>query len=116
VALVPAGFCYPGRGSGGDLPPRPECAAAWQARVRRLLPHIGLTLLVGAHAQAHYLGSQRKPSLTETVAAWRDYAPDFWPIPHPSPRNRGWLKHRPWFDAEVLPALRQRIGALLGAC
>jgi uracil-DNA glycosylase len=115
VALVPTGFCYPGKGAGGDLPPRPECASTWQARVRRLLPQIGLTLLAGAHAQAHYLGRRRKPGLAETSAAWRDYAPDFWPIPHPSPRNRSWLERHPWFEAEVLPALRERVRALLGS-
>jgi uracil-DNA glycosylase len=113
VALVPAGFCYPGKGGGGDLPPRPECAPTWQAPVRRLLPRIGLTLLVGAYAQALYLGRGRRPTLTATARAWRDFAPDFWPIPHPSPRNTAWFKHHPWFEAEVVPALRERIRVLL---
>jgi uracil-DNA glycosylase len=77
------------------------------------MPGIRLTLLVGAYAQAYYLGERRGHTLTDTVAAWRDFAPDFLPMPHPSPRNRGWLKKNPWFEAEVLPVLRERVGSLL---
>jgi uracil-DNA glycosylase len=114
IALVPTGFCYPGKGRGGTRPPRPECAATWQAKVRRQLPRIDLTLLVGQYAQAHYLGDRRKPSLAGTVRAYADYLPEFWPIPHPSPRNILWLKRHPWFEAEIVPALRARVRALVG--
>jgi uracil-DNA glycosylase len=113
IALVPTGFCYPGKGKGGDLPPRPECAPAWQAKVRRLMPRIGLTLLVGSYAQAHYLGDRRKPTLAATSETYEDYLPEFWPMPHPSPRNIGWLKRNPWFEAEIVPALRERVRSLL---
>ncbi|MBM3532691.1 MAG: uracil-DNA glycosylase family protein [Alphaproteobacteria bacterium] len=113
IALVPAGFCYPGKGSGGDLPPRRECAPAWQAKVRAEMPRIALTLLVGQYAQSHYLGRRRKPTLTETARAYRDYLPGFWPIPHPSPRNIRWLKRNPWFEGEVVPALRAQMQSLL---
>jgi uracil-DNA glycosylase len=113
IALVPTGFCYPGKGRSGDLPPRPECAPAWQEKVRAQMPRIRLTLLVGQYAQTHYLGPRRKPTLTETVRAWRDYLPAFWPIPHPSPRNIRWLKRNPWFESEAVPALQDHVAALL---
>jgi uracil-DNA glycosylase/uncharacterized protein YeaO (DUF488 family) len=113
VALVPMGFCYPGRGGGGDNPPRPECAPLWHARLIEQLGGVRLTLLVGQYAQRYFLGSRRKASLTETVEAWRDYAPDFVPLPHPSPRNQAWFKRHPWFDHEVVPALQERVRALL---
>ena len=87
IALVPVGFCYPGRGRGGDLPPRPECAPLWQARLLAQMPAVRLTLLLGHHAQRHHLGARRRPSLTETVRAFRDYLPAHFPLPHPSPRN-----------------------------
>jgi uracil-DNA glycosylase/uncharacterized protein YeaO (DUF488 family) len=113
VALVPMGFCYPGRGGGGDNPPRPECAPLWHARLIEQLGSVRLTLLVGQYAQRYFLGNRRKASLTETVAAWRDYAPTFVPLPHPSPRNQAWFKRHPWFDEEVVPALQERVHALL---
>jgi uracil-DNA glycosylase len=112
-ALVPMGFCYPGRGASGDLPPRPECAPRWLDRLLAELPDIHLTLLVGQYAQRHFLRDTRGATLTDTVRAWRDYAPACIPLPHPSPRNTGWLKHHPWFDAEVLPMLRERVAGLL---
>ncbi len=112
VALVPMGFCYPGRGSGGDNPPRPECAPLWHEELVGQLGHVSLTLLVGQYAQRYFLGDRRKTSLTETVAAWREYAPDFVPLPHPSPRNQAWFKRHPWFGHEVVPALQERVGAL----
>jgi uracil-DNA glycosylase len=112
VAIVPTGLCYPGTGERGDLPPRPECAPLWQPRFRAALPGIRLTLLVGAHAQAYHLGKRRKRSLAQTVRAWREYLPEFFPLPHPSPRNRGWLKNNSWFVKEVVPALRRRVRAL----
>ncbi|MBU2089390.1 MAG: uracil-DNA glycosylase family protein, partial [Alphaproteobacteria bacterium] len=114
IAIMPMGFCYPGRDvRGGDSPPRPECAPHWHAQVRALLPNIELTVLIGAYAQAYYLGPRRGASVSETVSRWREYLPDFLPTPHPSPRNRNWLRQRPWFLDEVVPELRQRVQALL---
>ena len=114
LALVPMGFCYPGRDDrGGDKPPRPECAPLWQAPIRAELPKIELTLLVGLYAQRFYLGPRRGRSLTETVRAWQDYLPAFLPLPHPSWRNTAWLKKNPWFEAELLPVLRRKVRALL---
>lgn len=112
IGIMPMGFCYPGRGRGGDLPPRPECAPQWHARVREHLPHVGLTLLVGQYAQARYLDSG-KQSLEATVRRFREYLPrGFLPLPHPSPRNTLWLKRRPWFEAEVVPVLRETLDEL----
>jgi uracil-DNA glycosylase len=107
IAIVPAGLCYPGTVDGADLPPRPQCAPRWQPRFRAALPHVGLTLLVGLYAHAYYLGSRRKQTLSETVRAYRDYLPEFFPLPHPSWRNRAWLKKNPWFETEVIPELRR---------
>lgn len=114
VAIIPMGYCYPGRGNGGDLPPRRECAALWLDQLLARLPRVELTLLIGLHAQRHFLGNRRKRSLTETVEAWRDYAPDYLPLPHPSPRNTPWFKRNPWFEQELLPVLRKRIAVLQG--
>jgi len=113
IAIVPIGFCYPGRGSAGDLPPRPECAQTWHPRLIPMLPNIRLTLAIGQYAQMYFLGASRKKSLTDTVRAWEEYAPHYFPLPHPSPRNIAWFVHNPWFDAEVLPALRKRVAAAL---
>ncbi|MEZ0606704.1 uracil-DNA glycosylase family protein [Paraburkholderia sp. IW21] len=112
-AIIPMGFCYPGRGNGGDKPPRRECAQLWLDSLLEKLPKIQLTLLIGQYAQQHFLGSRRKPSLTETVRAWREYAPAFVPLPHPSPRNQPWFQRHPWFESEVLPMLRERIEPLV---
>ncbi|AOJ06159.1 uracil-DNA glycosylase family protein [Burkholderia mayonis] len=112
-AIVPMGFCYPGRGASGDNPPRPECAPLWLDKLLSELPDIRLTLLIGQYAQRRFLGARRKPSVTETVRAWAEYAPEFIPLPHPSPRNQGWLKRHPWFDADVLPVLRGKVAELL---
>lgn len=114
IAIIPTGLCYPGTEKGSDLPPRPECAPHWHPRLRAALPGIQLTLLIGQYAQAYYLGKRRKRTLAETVAAWREYAPEFMPLPHPSPRNRLWLKKHPWFEAEVLPVLCQKVDFILG--
>jgi uracil-DNA glycosylase len=111
-AIIPTGFCYPGRGRAGDLPPRPECAPFWHPRLRALLPDIRLTLLVGQYAQAYYLGGRRKATLTHTVHAWCEYLPDFLPLPHPSPRNTYWLRVNPWFERDVISELRDRVHAL----
>jgi uracil-DNA glycosylase len=112
IAIVPAGLCYPGSGARGDLPPRPECAPLWQPRFRAALPDVRLTLLVGMHAQAYHLGARRGRTLADTVRAYRRYLPDFFPLPHPSPRNRLWLKRHPWFESEVIPALRRQLRRL----
>lgn len=108
IAIIPMGYCYPGRGRSGDLPPRRECAELWLDRLLQHLPQVELTLLVGRYAQCHYLGSRCKPTLTETVRAWREYRPQFLPIPHPSGRNGAWVHRNPWFETEVLPVLRRR--------
>ncbi|TAL04917.1 MAG: uracil-DNA glycosylase family protein [Rhodospirillaceae bacterium] len=114
IAIVPMGFCYPGRDAhGGDLPPRPECAPTWHARLLALMPKIELMLLVGGYAQTHYIGARRGGTMTETVAAWKDYAPKFFPLPHPSWRNTAWLKRNPWFAADLLPELRAKVHALV---
>ncbi len=113
-AIMPLGFCYPGRGKGGDNPPRPECAPLWHARVRAFLPDIQLTLLIGAYAHAYYLGDRRKASLGETVKAWQDYLDDgFLPLVHPSPRNQMWLRRNPWFETDIVPFLRERVRSCL---
>jgi len=109
VALVPMGFCYPGRGTSGDLPPRRECAELWQARLLAQMKQVELTLLIGQYAQRHVLGETRKAGVTETVEAFAEYAPRFIPLPHPSPRNTGWFKQHPWFESDVLPVLRERV-------
>jgi uracil-DNA glycosylase len=114
VAIVPMGFCYPGRGRGGDLPPRPECAPLWHHRVLEQLPHIELILLIGQYAQRYYLGAARKPTLTGTVAAFAEYAPRVMPLPHPSPRNTAWFQRHPWFERELLPVLRRQVRILAG--
>ena len=114
IAILPMGFCYPGSGKSGDLPPRPECAAHWRRRLLELLPNIQLTLLIGQYAQNWHLRGSRKTSLTETVKAWREYWPDSLPLPHPSPRNNRWLKKNPWFETDVLPALRSKINEIEG--
>ena len=112
IAIIPMGFCYPGRGKGGDLPPRPECAPLWLDRLLAHLPAVEITLLIGRYAQRQFLGARRKETLTATVRAWREYSTGYFPLPHPSPRNQPWLKQNPWFARDVLPALRQRITAL----
>lgn len=113
VAIVPMGFCYPGRGESGDLPPRPECAQAWHGRLMPHLPQVRLRLLVGHYAQAHYLGAARGKTLTDTVRAYRDYLPGTIPLPHPSPRNQLWFRSNPWFEDELVPVLRAAVAAAL---
>ncbi|MBW3550811.1 MAG: uracil-DNA glycosylase family protein [Proteobacteria bacterium] len=113
VAIVPVGFCYPGRAGSGDAPPRPECRATWHPRLMPLLPRVETILLVGQHAQAWFLGAGRKQTLTATVRTWREYFPHAVPLPHPSPRNVAWFKANPWFEAEVLPSMRERVRDLV---
>ena len=113
IAIVPMGLCYPGTVDGADLPPCAECAPLWQPRFRAALPNIRLTLLVGSYAQAFYLKERRKKTLGETVRAYRDYLPEFFPLPHPSWRNLLWLKRNPWFAKNVIPVLRRRVKACM---
>lgn len=112
VAIVPMGFCYPGTGSSGDLPPRSECAPAWRESVLKGLAGIELTLVLGAYAQKWHLPGGKR-SVTDAVTAWRDEWPKILPLPHPSPRNRAWFSRNPWFEDEVVPALQKRIRDLL---
>lgn len=114
IAIVPMGFCYPGVDkNGGDKPPRRECAREWHDRLGPFLEGVELTLLVGSYAQAYYLGARRARTMTETVRQWRDFLPEYLPLPHPSWRNTAWLKRNPWFAEEVLPALRHRVAELV---
>ncbi len=107
VAIIPIGYCFPGRGLSGDLPPRAECANLWLGQLLQHLPQVQLTLLIGRYAQSHYLRARRKATLTDTVRAWCEYRPSYLPLPHPSGRNNVWLRRNPWFETEVLPALRR---------
>ena len=113
IALVPMGFCFPGTGKSGDLPPRPECADTWRVKLLEQLPNIKLTIVVGQYAQAWHLDKANKENLTETVRAWNEYWTRAIPLPHPSPRNNIWLKKNSWFEGNVLPSLKKRIRALL---
>ena len=117
-AIVPIGFCYPGShaggsGKSGDLPPRPECGPLWHEKLLSLLSRVELKLLVGQYAQTHYLENKRKTSLTETVATWKEYVPEFIPLPHPSPRNNIWMRNNPWFEDDVIPYLQAKVRELL---
>lgn len=111
-AIVPMGFCYPGRGKSGDLPPRPECAPTWHSKLLNKMPNIELTLLIGQYAQGYYLEG-RKKSLTETVRSFEDYLPNYFPLVHPSPRNGIWMRKNPWFEEEVLPELQKIVHDVL---
>ena len=113
LAIVPMGFCYPGKQGSGDAPPRPECAALWREPLLAQLPNIRLTLLIGQYAQAWHLGTRRKKTLTDTVKAWRDYQPELFVLPHPSPRNIRWFVSNPWFEDEVVPELRAAVAKAL---
>ena len=114
IAIAPMGFCFPGTDPrGGDYPPRPECAPAWRRDLLARLPNVELTLPIGGHAQAYHLGARRKRTVTETVAAWREYLPGAVPLPHPSWRNTAWLRRNPWFDDDLIPELRRRVAAVL---
>lgn len=112
-ALVPMGFCYPGRGKGGDLPPRKECAPKWRTTLLGQLNRVELIVCVGRYAIDWHLTPQRTDSLSDIVANWRTYWPDQLPLPHPSPRNTRWLNQRPWVEAEIIPLLQARVHALL---
>jgi uracil-DNA glycosylase len=112
-AILPVGFCYPGKGGSGDAPPRPECAPLWHDVLLGGMPEIRLTLLLGEHAQRVYLGVGYRGGVTETVRAWREYLPLSLPLPHPSPRNNAWMAANPWFAQETLPALRAAVAEAL---
>ena len=113
VALVPMGFCYPGKGKGGDLPPRPECAPAWRNQLLGQLDKIELTIVMGRYALDWHLQTTAKQTLGDIVADWAQYWPQAIPLPHPSPRNTQWLKNHPWVEADIIPKLQQRIRTLL---
>ncbi|MEE8233190.1 MAG: uracil-DNA glycosylase family protein [Gammaproteobacteria bacterium] len=115
IAILPMGFCYPGTGKSGDLPPRKECAEKWRGQMLALMPDIQLTLVIGQYALDWHLKDQKKKNLTETVRAWREYWPEHLPLPHPSPRNNIWLKKNSWFEKEVLPELRNVVAKILQA-
>jgi uracil-DNA glycosylase len=111
--LLPMGFCYPGKGKNGDLPPRPECAPKWHKPIIKELKEVKLTLLIGQYAQKYYLEKEAKNNLTHTVKNYNNYLPHFIPLPHPSPRNNIWLKKNPWFKEEVIPVLQQRVQIII---
>lgn len=113
IAIVPMAFCYPGTGVRGDLPPRKECAQLWHEKLLALLPNIKLTLLFGMYAQKYFLGKRRKKNLTETILNHQEYLPEYLPMVHPSPRNHGWHKKNPWFEAELVPILQRKVHELL---
>lgn len=108
-AIVPMGFCYPGKGKSGDLPPRPECAPLWMDKILTRLNDHNLTILIGGYAQKYFLGTLMKQNLTKTVQNWREYTPEFAVLPHPSPRNNIWLKKNPWFSKDVLPGITELV-------
>lgn len=114
IAILPMGFCFPGTGKSGDLPPRPECLPAWREALLAQLPNLEMTLVLGQYAQAYHFGSRFK-SVTELVKSWPDFWPLHIPLPHPSPRNNIWLKRNPWFEIELVPKIQARITLLLGA-
>lgn len=114
-AILPMGFCYPGTGKSGDLPPRKECAPLWHQALLAMMPSVQLTLLVGQYAQKYYLEKRSKKNLTETVRHFQEYLPQFLPLPHPSPRNNIWQKKNPWFREELLQELRERVNSCLDA-
>lgn len=112
-ALIPMGFCYPGKGKSGDLPPRPECAPLWHDPLFQDMPNLKLTILIGQYAQRYYLGDAMKKNLTETVKNYKNYLPRYIVLPHPSPRNRFWLRKNPWFEEDVLPELQEKVSTCL---
>lgn len=114
IAVIPMGFCFPGYDEkGGDLPPRKECARAWRTKLMAALPALQCAILVGSYAQKWHLEAGAEKTLTATVRKWRDFAPGYFPTPHPSWRNNAWLRKNPWFETELLPVLRKRVRSLL---
>jgi uracil-DNA glycosylase len=113
IAVLPMGFCYPGTGSSGDLPPRSECAPAWRQAFLDYMSKVELTFIIGRYARDWHLPDRQSETLTETIKDWKALAPDIIPLPHPSPRNNRWLKQNDWFGEEVLPMLRDRVATIL---
>ncbi len=113
IAIVPMGFCYPGKGKGGDLPPRPECAPQWHRKLLEKMPKIELVILIGMYAQKYYLKEKTSKTLTETVKNYQDHLPLYFTLPHPSPRNRFWLTKNPWFEKDVVPKLQEQVAHLI---
>lgn len=113
IAIVPMGFCFPGSGKSGDLPPRPECAPLWHHQLLEKMPNIELTLLIGLYAQSYYLKNSAKKNLTENVMHFEEYLPQYFVLPHPSPRNNIWMKKNKWFETGVLPVLSQKVNGIL---
>lgn len=118
IAIMPMGFCYPGKGKSGDLPPREECAPLWHKKLLKHLPNIKLTLLIGRYAQKYYLGNMQDyngGTVTEVVANWKKFTPDYFPLPHPSPRNTMWLRKNNWFENKTIPQLRKLVRSALSS-
>ena len=113
IALVPMGFCYPGKGKSGDLPPRPECAPQWHESLLTKMPKLEFVILIGMYSQKYYLKEKARKTLTETVENYKDYLPLYFPLPHPSPRNRFWLTKNPWFEKEVVQVLKEKVQEIL---
>jgi uracil-DNA glycosylase len=113
IAILPMGFCYPGKGKSGDLPPRKECAPAWRASLLNALPNIQLTIVLGKYAQAYHMPQHKSRSLTELVKSWREHWPNIIALPHPSPLNNRWLSKNPWFEVDVLPTLQKQVATIL---
>ncbi len=113
--IMPMGFCYPGKGKGGDMPPRPECAPIWHQKMMNQMPEVKLTLLIGQYALKYYLGNRKKKNLTETVRNFELYLPEYIPLVHPSPRNLMWRRRNPWFEEVVVPTLRERVHELIAS-
>ncbi|MCL4136252.1 UNVERIFIED_CONTAM: hypothetical protein GTU68_011150 [Idotea baltica] len=114
VAIMPMGFCYPGKGKTGDLAPRKECAPQWHLPILDSIKELRLTLLIGKYAQDYYLRGMAQKNLTETVRNFNAYLPNYFVLPHPSPRNNIWMKKNEWFKHEVLPVLKKEISVALG--
>jgi uracil-DNA glycosylase len=112
-ALIPMGFCYPGKGSSGDLPPRPECAPLWHHQLLAEMKNVKLILLIGQYSQKLYLGKDFKPTITENVKSYKEFIPRYFPLVHPSPRNKIWQKKNPWFESEIIPTLQEMISGIL---
>ena len=113
-AIIPMGFCFPGTGKGGDLPPRPQCAQTWRNELLKSLPAIELTVVMGKYALDWHIGTAQGRTLKETVKNWRQFWPDIVPLPHPSPRNIRWFRQNPWFEADIIPCLQQKVAGILG--
>jgi len=112
-ALIPMGFCYPGKGKSGDIPPRPECAPLWHRQLLSNMPDVKLIILIGQYAQNYYLKDLKKSTLTETVKSFNDYLPSYLPLVHPSPRNKVWQKRNSWFELTMVPLLQQIINEII---